>query len=139
MIQRKQTLWLLLSTISSALTFKFPFYTGQVAPNTTGVEGPELTATDNIYLLLLTVVILALSAVSIFLFKDRKRQIQFCFLGLLCAIGLAVTYYTYSKHFLEGTFALTSILILFIFIGFVFAIQGIRRDQKLIKDLNRLR
>lgn len=139
MIQRKQTLWLLLSTISSALTFKFPFYIGLVAPDTTGVEGPELTATDNIYLILLTVIILALSAVSIFLFKDRKKQVQFCFLGLLCAVGLAALYYRYSKNFSEGTFALTAVLILFIAIGFVFAIQGIRRDQKLIKDLNRLR
>lgn len=139
MIQRKQTLWLLLSTISSALTFKFPFYTGLVAPDTTGVEGPELTATDNIYLILLTVVVAALSAVTIFLFKDRKKQIRFSLIGLLCSIGLIAVYFMYTKNFSQGTFALTSALTLLIIIGFFFAIRGIRHDQKLIKDLNRLR
>ncbi|GAB3418475.1 DUF4293 domain-containing protein [Niabella aquatica] len=139
MIQRKQTLWLLLSTISSALTFKFPFYIGIVAPDTTGVEGPELTATDNIYLILLTVAVAALSAVTIFLFKDRKKQIRFSLIGLLCSIGLMVVYFMYIKNFSQGTFALTSVLTLLIIIGFFFAIRGIRHDQKLIKDLNRLR
>lgn len=139
MIQRKQTLWLLLSTISSALTFKFPFYTGLVAPDTTGVEGPELTATDNIYLILLTVITVALSAVTIFLFKDRKKQVWYSLAGLVCSIALIAVYFMYTKNFSVGNFALTSVLTVLTVMGFFFAIRGIRHDQKLIKDLNRLR
>ncbi|MEE6186632.1 hypothetical protein PIECOFPK_02425 [Mycovorax composti] len=139
MIQRKQTLWLLLSSICSGLTFKFPFYVGTVAPGTQGVEGPELTATDNIYLILLTVAVLGLAVVSIFLFKNRKKQVLLCYLGLLGALGLPVVYYNYSQYFQQGAFALTSLLTVLIIIGFIFAIQGIRRDEKLIRDLNRLR
>lgn len=139
MIQRKQTLWLLLSSISSALTFKFPFYSGLVAPNTTGVEGPELTATDNIYLILLSAIVLAFSVVTIFLFKDRKKQLSFSLIGLLLSIGLIALYWVYTKNFSAGNIAITAILTVFIVIGFLFAIQGIRKDQKLIKDLNRLR
>lgn len=139
MIQRKQTLWLLLSAVSSGLTFKFPFYSGVVAPGTTGVEGPELTATDNIYLILLTVLILGLSVVTIFLFKDRKKQIQLSILGLLASLGLIAVYWMYSQNFATGTIAIWAILTLLIVIGFFFAIQGIRKDQKLIKDLDRLR
>ena len=139
MIQRKQTLWLLLSTISSALTFKFPFYTGVVAPGTQGVEGPDLTATDNLLLIVLTILIVALSAITIFLFKDRKKQVWYSIGGLLCSVGLIVAYLSYSRNFSQGTFALTSILTLLAAIGFFFAIRGIRHDQKLIKDLNRLR
>jgi hypothetical protein len=139
MIQRKQTLWLLLSAISSGLTFKLPFYTGVVAPGTTGVEGPELTATDNIYLILLTVLVLGLSAVTIFLFKDRKKQIQLSILGLIASLGLIAVYWIYSQNFSAGNIAITALLTLLIVIGFFFAIQGIRKDQKLIKDLDRLR
>ncbi len=139
MIQRKQTLWLLLSAISSALTFKFPFYTGVVTPATKGVEGPELTATDNIYLIILTIVTVVLSAATIFLFKDRKKQVWYSLAGLGCSLILIALYLMYTKNFSEGTFALTSVLSLLVIVGFIFAIRGIRHDQKLIKDLNRLR
>ena len=139
MIQRKQTLWLLLSTISSGLTFKFPFYSGIVPPETPGVEGPELTATDNIGLILLTAVIVILSLLTIFLFKDRKKQIRFSLLGLAASIGLIALYWMYAQKFTAGNIAITAILTLFTVVGFFFAIRGIRHDQKLIKDLNRLR
>lgn len=140
MIQRKQTLWLLLSTISSALTFKFPFFTGTTAPDTKWVSGPELTATDNIFLILLSVLILLLSMLAIFLFKDRRRQLQLTLLGLVSSLGLIALYVSYMNKFEPGGhIALTAVLTLFIVIGFFFAIRGIRHDQKLIKDLNRLR
>ncbi|MCH5598088.1 DUF4293 domain-containing protein [Niabella ginsengisoli] len=139
MIQRKQTLWLLLSTVCSGLTFKFPFYSGTVAPGVENVTGPELSAVDNIPLIALTAVIVILSAVTIFLFKDRRKQIQFSILGLLMSIGLIALYWSYTSSFATGNIAITAILTLFILIGFFFAISGIRKDQKLIKDLNRLR
>ena len=139
MIQRKQTLWLLLSTISSGLTFKFPFYSGVVTPGVENVTGPELSAVDNLPLIALTAVIVLVSAVTIFLFKDRRKQIQFSILGLLMSIGLIALYWSYTSSFSAGNIAITAVLTLLIVIGFFFAIQGIRRDQKLIKDLNRLR
>ncbi len=129
----------MLSAISSGLTFKFPFYSGIVTPGTTGVEGPELTATDNIYLILLTVLVLGLSAITIFLFKDRKKQIQLSLLGLVASLGLIAVYWMYSQNFSAGNIAITALLTLLIVVGFLFAIQGIRKDQKLIKDLDRLR
>ena len=132
-------MWLLLSAVSSALTFKFPFYSGVVIPNTTIVTGPELTATDNIYLIALTAVIFALSFIAIFLFKDRKKQIWLSLLGLVCSVGLIALYWMYTQNFSAGNITITALLTLFTVIGFFFAIQGIRRDQKLIKDLNRLR
>ncbi|WP_346237272.1 DUF4293 domain-containing protein [Niabella insulamsoli] len=139
MIQRKQTLWLLLSAISSGLTFKFPFYSGVVAPGVTNVTGRELSAVDNIPLILLTAVITILSLATIFLFKDRSRQLLFCVLGVIGSIGLIALYWMYSRGFTTGNFALTALLSLLTVIGFFFAIGGIRKDQKLIKDLNRLR
>lgn len=139
MIQRKQTLWLLLSVISNALTFKFPFYSGIVLPGTKGVTGAELTATDNIFLIILSVAVLALALVAIFLYNDRKKQVLLAVSGLVCSVGLIAVYFVFTRNFQTGNIALTAILTLFMLIGFFFAIRGIQKDQKLIRDLNRLR
>ncbi len=139
MIQRKQTLWLLLSTICSGLTFKLPFYTGVVSPNITVVTGPDLTATDNIFLILLTIIVLGVSLITIFLYNNRKKQLLFSVVGLIASVGLIALYWVYTQDFSAGHIALTALLTLFTVVGFFFAIKGIRRDQKLIKDLNRLR
>ncbi|MCH5721420.1 DUF4293 domain-containing protein [Niabella hibiscisoli] len=89
--------------------------------------------------MLLTVLVLGLSAVTIFLFKDRKKQIQLSLLGLIASLGLIAVYWVYSQHFSAGNIAITALLTLLIVVGFLFAIQGIRKDQKLIKNLDRLR
>ncbi|ANH82320.1 hypothetical protein A8C56_16340 [Niabella ginsenosidivorans] len=140
MIQRKQTLWLLLSLICAVLTFKLPFYNGTVINGTEGVTGAEITATDNIWLLLLTSAIALLSIVDIFLYKNRKLQLRLAFIGLLAAVGLIALYVSYIKNFQPGgRISLTALLTFGILVGFFFALKGIRRDQKLVRDLNRLR
>ncbi len=140
MIQRKQTLWLLLSVIAAVLTFKFPFFNGTVINGTKGVQGAELTATDNIFLMLLTSAIIIIALVTIFMYKNRKLQIQLTFLGLFLSVGLIALYYYYTKNFeLGGRISLTALLSLLTLSGFFMGLRGIRKDQKLIKDLNRLR
>lgn len=140
MIQRKQTLWLLLSVICALLTLKLPFYNGTVINGTEGVVGAELTGTDNIFLLGLTCIIAILGLLGIFLFKNRKLQFQICFVGLIASLGLIALYIYYIKNFEPGgRISLTALLTLLIVIGFFLALRGIRSDQKLIRDLNRLR
>ncbi|MGJ7033621.1 DUF4293 domain-containing protein [Niabella hirudinis] len=140
MIQRKQTLWLLLSVICAGLTFEFPFYNGTVINGTEGVTGAEITATDNVWLLLLTGLILVLGVAAIFLYKNRKLQWRLSLTGLLAGIGLIALYVKYMGNFEPGgRISLTALLTLGVIIGFFFALKGIRRDQKLIKDLDRLR
>ncbi|HEX7756328.1 MAG TPA: DUF4293 domain-containing protein [Niabella sp.] len=140
MIQRKQTLWLLLALICAVLTFKFPFYNGTVINGTEGVSGAEITATDNIWLLLLTSAIALISMAAIFLYKNRKVQLRLTFIGLLASVGLIALYISYIKNFQPGgRISLSALLTLGIVVGFFFALKGIRRDQKLIRDLNRLR
>ncbi|AHF17638.1 DUF4293 domain-containing protein [Niabella soli] len=140
MIQRKQTLWLLLSLICAVLTFEFPFYNGTVINGTEGVTGAEITALDNIWLLLLTSGIILLGAAAIFLYKNRKLQLRLTFIGLLASLGLIALYVRYMENFEPGgRISLTALLTLGIVVGFFLAQRGIRRDQKLIKDLDRLR
>lgn len=140
MIQRKQTLWLLLSVICAALTFQFPFFNGTVINGTNGVEGAELTATDNIYLVVLTVIVIMLALLSVFLFKDRKLQFRLTFAGLVFAVALIGLYYFYTRNFEPGgSISITALLTLLTVVGFFMAMRGIRSDQRLIRDLNRLR
>lgn len=139
MIQRKQTLWLLLSLICAALTFQFPFYNGTVKTDATGVEGADLTATDNIWLIVLGAAVVFIALLAIFMYKNRKLQFQLTFIGLVLSIGLIGLFYFYSTHFETGGIALTALLALGGVVGFFFALKGIRDDQKLIRDLNRLR
>ncbi|SDD10186.1 DUF4293 domain-containing protein [Niabella drilacis] len=138
MIQRKQTLWLLLSVICAGLTFKFPFYNGTVN-GTEGVAGADMNAASNIWLTLLTGAVAALGLITIFLYKNRKQQLQLTFLGLIASVGLIALYASYIREFHTGGIAITAILSLLVVVGFFFALKGIRRDQKLIRDLNRLR
>jgi uncharacterized membrane protein HdeD (DUF308 family) len=139
MIQRKQTFWLLVALICAALTFWLPFYNGTLKPNASGVHGAELTATDNIGLMLLAGATAVIAGFAIFLFKNRSKQFWVSFLGFLLSIGLPVLFYHYTKAFQTGGLALSSLVTLAAIISFFFALKGIRKDQKLIRDLNRLR
>lgn len=139
MIQRIQTVWLLLALICTALTFRLPFYNGTIKAGATGVEGADLTATDNIWLMLLAGAIIAIALLAVFMFNNRKLQIQLTFAGLILSVGLIALFYYYTSYFQTGGIALTALVTLGAVLGFVFAMRGIRNDQKLIKDLNRLR
>ncbi|MFV0606973.1 MAG: DUF4293 domain-containing protein [Niabella sp.] len=139
MIQRKQTLWLLFSLVCAALMFKFPFYNGTVKAGAIGVEGAELTATDNIWLLLLSGCVTAVALIAVFMYKNRKLQFRLSFIGLALSIGQIALFYYYSRSFDTGGIALSALITLGTVAGFFFALKGIRNDQKLIRDLNRLR
>ncbi len=136
MIQRIQTIWLLLAITAGVLSIKFPFYTGQLA--TTNVF-LKLTAAENIPILLLTVLSVVTSAISIFLFKNRKKQTTICFLNLLLSIIIIVLYILQVKKFTTGSYSLTSLLAFSIPIWLILALAGIRKDEKIIRSLDRLR
>lgn len=127
-----------MSVICAGLTFKFPFYNGTVN-GTEGVAGADMNAASNIWLTLLTGAVAALGLITIFLYKNRKQQLQLTFLGLIASVGLIALYASYIREFHTGGIAITAILSLLVVVGFFFALKGIRRDQKLIRDLNRLR
>ena len=93
MIQRKQTLWLLLATAAAVLTFMFPFATGEELVEKTAMkQNTEITAGSSFFTLLLTIASVGISAIAIFMFKDRKLQMRLSLLGLLLAAGIFVLY-----------------------------------------------
>jgi len=138
MIQRRQTLWLLLSTISAFLSYKLPFFSGTRIGAKNLTEKAILDGGSSFFLLVLTGISLILSFISIFMFKDRKLQFKLCITGLIISVVVLIIYFSEMSK-LSGSIALSSVFVFAIPIGYVLAAYGIRRDEKLIKSLDKLR
>ncbi len=135
MIQRIQSIWLLLAATAALATIKFSFYSGVKENNVFA----ELNGTAHFLLLILTVTVALGAVVGIFLFKNRKLQMQMCLLGLLLQIAVVFFYINQTQKFVQGTFALSSALTFLVPVFFLLAFLGIRKDEKLIKSMDRLR
>jgi hypothetical protein len=138
MIQRIQSLWLLLAAACAFAGFKFPYYSGIKA----GVTGfTELNATSTLLLMITTIAVGVLALITIFLFKKRALQLRLCVLGILLEAVLIFLYYRETKAFVpdQSTYSLTAILHSVIVLAFVLAARGISKDSKLLKETDRLR
>jgi len=136
MIQRIQTLWLLLAGTCALAGLKFSFYSGT---NAKGLSPYELNGTENFLLILCTVVTGGLALFTIFLFKKRGLQTMLCILGILLEILLIFLYYREAGTFSKGTYSLAAILPLMGMVAFFMATRGIRKDERLLKETERLR
>lgn len=136
MIQRIQSVWLLLATIITFLTLKLSFYSGTYLANN---QYHQLNGTDNILLMIVTIALGILTLISIFLYKNRILQLRLCIAGILLDLLLLYLYYRAIQHFTKGEYAITAAAHVIIIISLIFAASGINKDEKLIKDSNRLR
>lgn len=140
MIQRQQTLWLLLATAASVLTFFFPFATGEEAvANTDMIKTTEVIAGSNFFTLILTAISAGLAFVTIFMFKDRKMQMRLTLLGIVVSIITLAQYILNMSKLTSSTPALWSILPVLVIISFFMAFKNIRKDEKLVRSLDKLR
>lgn len=145
MIQRIQSVWLLLAAIVGAGLFYFSLYKYDVIQE--GVEiTKKLSASNNFILLLLTLIVIALPLVTIFLFKNRKSQKKMAVLSIVGQVAfIAVTLMligNINNEVPPPTDAgyMPGIIIPVISIVFiVMAIRGINKDEKLIRSQDRLR
>lgn len=138
MIQRIQSVWLLLASAFNAITFRFPFYNGDWSKDT--IQAPiDLNASTTPWLTIVTVLTGALAFAAIFLFGNRKLQLKLSYAGLLFSILLVVLYFMEVQNFYAGAIALWCIFHFAIVAFYIMAIRGIHKDQKLIKSLDRLR
>ena len=81
MLQRIQTIWLLLATIITGLYIYFPLWSSADSP---GMD--ELGAATQVYLLLIASLAGLIQFISIFLFKKRKLQITFCNVSIVMTL-----------------------------------------------------
>jgi hypothetical protein len=139
MIQRFQTLWLLLAAIFAFLTFKLPFYSGSRIIKNIRQPDVRLDAASQVLILVLTGVVILLCFIAIFLYKNRKRQLTLTIINCILSIVLVVMYFLEIQKFETGIISLSCLFVLAIPIFLFVAARGIWRDEKLIKSLDRLR
>jgi len=137
MLQRIQTIWLLLAGVAALLTIKLPYYSGIQEPT---IPYHELNGiTGGIIILLVTITVAVVAFVAIFLYKNRTTQLRLCVAAIVLESLLIFLYYRQITAYTQGTLALYSILHMCILLFFVLAARGINKDEKLIKDSDRLR
>ena len=140
MIQRAQTLWLLLCTACALASLKISFYTGNILiGNGAAVQYHELHGMENIWLNILTIAMAVLSLTTVFLFKQRKLQQRISMIILLMEIILIVVYYQLTKKFQDGSYSIGAILHPLIILSLIMALSGIRKDERIISESDRLR
>jgi len=139
MLQRMQTIWLLLAAICAFLTIRLSFYSGNIESPGQPASFQYLNAGFNIWILILTVALVCIAAIDIFLYKNRKLQGRLAILGVLFSVLNIYLYYKQTQKFTVGNYDLTAILAIVLPLFFFLAFRGIYRDQKLVKSLDRLR
>lgn len=155
MIQRIQSLYLLLVTVLSIVALFFPFaelinvaqnlsyilsFKGvfQLQPNT------ELLQSNAYILSALSFVIPLIALAAIFLYKKRKLQIQIIWINVFLMIGFYAALMAYllvaaSRLQATWTLAFATAFHLVNIILSLLAIRGIKKDEELVRSLNRLR
>lgn len=148
MIQRIQSIWLLLAALVMAGMFYFDVYHfAAVAPDdaTQGVYNGVKNINNNYLAMVLSGLSIVLSLVAIFMFKNRKRQVGLVWINILLTIGLLFWLFVGLNNFWNKYPGVEGSLWVGMFIPFItvflliFALRGLRKDEKLIKSLDRLR
>jgi hypothetical protein len=137
MIQRIQSIWLLLAAVFAFLTFKLPFYQGAVL-QATDVK-PAVDAQSTIWLTIVAALTGALAFINIFFFNNRKLQIRICIFGIILTLALIALCFVEMSKFTDGSIALSCVIYFAILAFYIMAFNGIRKDEKLIKSMDRLR
>lgn len=131
MIQRKQTIYLLLAAIMCAAFIFTPF----------ALSGNTLLQTLNfLALIILSGAVALISLGNIFLFKNRKLQITLCRIALVIIVAVIGTgiYYALATAGQD----LPQYGAAFPVLGTIFealAMRGVQADEKLIRSMDRLR
>jgi hypothetical protein len=147
MIQRIQSVFLFLAAGLLSGQFFVPYYT--ISPQTVGLPPSltdgALTPTDNIGTLGLTILSAGLALVAIFLFKNRKLQMTISNLAMVVAIMLlalfGMVYYqtTAVVNDPSGHTGFGWALLVLALVALFLATRGIRKDENLVRSMDRLR
>lgn len=139
MIQRIQTVWLLFAALLSIILFFVPIFKAG--------ENVQKIGTDYLAVLL-NALSIVLSLWAIISFKKRKTQKQLSLFNVLLNIGLLIWIFKIVQHFedlqltnyqMTGYFWIGAFLPIIVCVCLFMAIAGIRKDEKLLKSLDRLR
>ena len=157
MIQRKQTIFLVLALLSFVFLFVFPFASFNLGTEITchisilaiqNLDG--FTSLNYMFIIMqvLTTLFMSFVGVTIFMYKKRPLQVRLCAFALLTnvfvvgAMFITTTLITNALHLPKET-AMTYLfptyipLVTLLFV--MFAQRAIRKDEAMVRSLNRLR
>jgi hypothetical protein len=148
MVQRIQSLWLFLAAMLNGLLFICPLYKynrpqGGMLPSFWQMESVR----TYIPLFIIAAVITVLPLVTIFLFGDRKRQRGMVWLSIISVFAFIAVMEMRISNLKNGTppianfnYGIPGVLVtLGAMVFLILALRGIRKDERLIKSLDRLR
>src|SRR5690606_6296393 len=135
-----QTIWFLVDTIVMGLSFLFDIY------QQTGIAYiATLTLGNDVIGILLVVISMTLSLYTIFLYKNRKKKIIFSWFSIILSLVtfaylyIACKQYTDKHGIMTGHYWLGLFMPLLSTVFLFMGMLGIKKDEKLIKSLDRLR
>jgi uncharacterized membrane protein YcgQ (UPF0703/DUF1980 family) len=146
MIQRIQSLYLLLAAAAGAATWFFEIWKATLSDNV--VSYFNVQSSYLVFVLYMVIVMLAL--VCIFLFKKRKVQFRLTVLNIFLSVAAIVLQYfkvldfanalqTGGKTITSSSYLPAAFLPVLILVFLFLAARGIYKDERLIKSLDRLR
>ena len=143
MIQRIQSVWLLLAAIFGFLLTQVPLF---IVKLNTNVER-RILATESLLLFSIGIGIACLAAACIFLFRNRPLQFPLSIFGAIASavlVGLEVWQIEKYRAQYAGTMTSSSyywggLLPIAMSICFIYAARSIYKDEKLVKSQDRLR
>ena len=131
MIQRIQSIYLLVAAISMILiSFKVPVYT---------LNEILFMAQDDTKMFILTIVGAILSLLGLFMFKNRKFQMKLIRFTVLIQIIIGIRIFMLFNKFeviLNYSFLF---LIAFTLIALIMAYRGVKKDDDLVRSVDRIR
>jgi len=155
MLQRIQSVYLLLASLAIFALFLFPLahnvYVNGVPINITvmgsyiDAGGQQVLKDHFAALTAVTAIVGIIPLIVIFLYKNRKQQITLCYSTILVIIGYSFWLAQSAKTVTGGVtlapanFGIGLFLCPFSILLLILAIKGIQRDEKLIKSADRLR
>jgi len=136
MIQRIQTVYIILVAL---LTGVLPFYLSLW----TGIEGNTVFAMDIIWVAVIFAASSALALITIFLFKKRKNQFVFNRLNIILNLFL-LGFFVYRSLNLSGETSVSEkgigmLIPVFSIVFLVLANRAVKKDEDLVKSVDRLR
>lgn len=141
MIQRLQSLWLLIVALAAFATYTLTLYVGKLA------DGSEkiFQLADDFLLVIIIITLGLLAIINLFLFKNRKLQFKLAVVGVIFSLGFIFLEYIRVENFKTdkliqaGSYQIGALLPILMVIFFFMAARGIYRDEKLVKGMDRLR
>ncbi|MGD9929310.1 MAG: DUF4293 domain-containing protein [Mangrovibacterium sp.] len=147
MLQRIQTVYMLVSAILIGLLFALPF--AEIAHNNQlflfdirGIVRNEVVEENGLAIAAFIGIILILHVVAIYMFKKRILQIRLLVFTILLMIGLFGMFYFFTYYAFSGADVSFKLPVAFPLVAIILdylAIRNIGKDEALIRSIDRIR